>query len=92
MNRIISINTNGSVSCIYDDKLRQMLDKLGQKLSIKRVSYVEPIDGQWYVDLSPIDGPKFGPFKFRSDALAAEHQWVEQSCLRKSHSLPSEQK
>jgi hypothetical protein len=32
----------------------------------------------WSANLSPVRGPKLGPFPRRSQALAAERQWLEQ--------------
>jgi len=38
---------------------------------------VEPTsDGRWTVDLSPVNGPRLGPFPLRSAALATELQWL----------------
>ncbi len=69
------IATNGSIRCVYDEQLD--LSILG-RLSIQRGSHVEPTrDGQWMADLSPVNGPQLGPFESRSDALAAERQWLE---------------
>ena len=30
----------------------------------------------WWADLSPVKGPKLGPFSRRSDALQAENYWL----------------
>ncbi len=69
------IATNGSIRCVYDEQLD--LASLGQ-LSIQRGSHVEPTtDGQWTADLSPVKGPELGPFATRTEALAAERQWLE---------------
>jgi hypothetical protein len=32
-------------------------------------------------DMSPSSGPLLGPFDFRSEALAAEHSWLETNWL-----------
>ena len=45
-----------------------------------RYSFVQPVptdDGQWTADLSAVSGPVLGPFPLRSDALAAEVDWIE---------------
>jgi len=43
---------------------------------------VEPDQqGRWWADLSPIRGPSLGPFTQRSEALAAEHAWLETNWL-----------
>ena len=39
---------------------------------------LEPDDaGQWWADLSPVHGPRLGPFGVRSQALDAERLWLE---------------
>ena len=45
--------------------------------NIRRASHVEPDPyGKWFADLSPVNGPKLGPFAKRSEALAAEIDWI----------------
>jgi hypothetical protein len=57
------------------------LAELG-RLSITRGSHVEPdSEGRWIADLSPVDGPRLGPFEHRSQALAAEVDWLNQNWL-----------
>ena len=69
------IHVDGRIRCLYDESLA--LDQLGQ-LQIQRGSHVEPdATGQWQADLSPVGGPLLGPFARRSQALAAERQWLE---------------
>jgi hypothetical protein len=73
------ISPTGSVRCLYSEELD--LAALG-KLEIARASYVEPTaDGQWLADLAPVGGPVLGPFAQRSDALAAEVEWLERHWL-----------
>ncbi len=73
------ISTDGHVRCLYDETLE--LRQLGT-LRIQRASHVEPNEaGQWYADLSPVDGPQLGPLETRSEALAAERHWLEQHRL-----------
>jgi hypothetical protein len=68
------IQTGGRVRCLYGETLD--LNLLG-RLSIQRGSHVEPnVAGQWTADLSPVDGPKLGPFATRSEALSAEEKWL----------------
>ena len=77
----IIIKANGMASCIYSEQID--LTNIGP-LSIRRGSHVEPsADGHWIADLSPVNGPQLGPFKTRSQALAAETQWLEQHWLTK---------
>ena len=73
------IQPDGSVRCVYTETLD--LHVLGN-LSISRGSHVEPdSNGRWFADLSPVSGPCLGPFSQRSDALAAEHGWLEEHWL-----------
>ena len=68
------ITANGTVRCVYDETVD--LSAIGA-LSIRRGSHVEPDgDGNWWADLSPVDGPLLGPFVMRSSALDAEKQWL----------------
>ena len=65
---------SGGVKCIYDETLD--LRELG-RLSITRASHVEPdSDGSWFADMGPSGGPVLGPFRSRSEALAAEREWL----------------
>ena len=74
------IATSGSVRCLYDEALD--LAALGA-LTIRRASYVEPDEaGRWLAALSPVGGPVLGPFACRSQALAAEREWLEAHWLR----------
>ena len=70
---------DGSVKAIYDEALD--LATLG-RLSIRRASHVEPTpEGRWHADLRPVSGPVLGPYDFRSEALKAEHAWLERNWL-----------
>jgi len=74
MELVISFNEDGSVQSLYNEELN--LEEIGD-LNIKRASYVEPDkDGNWYVDLKPINGKILGPFKKRSEALKEEHKYI----------------
>ena len=69
------IQPNGTIKCIYDEALD--LNELGEVV-ILRASHVEPNDdGAWTADMSPIAGPRLGPFRRRSEALTAERRWLE---------------
>jgi hypothetical protein len=49
---------------------------------VRRASHVEPDDaGQWFADLAIMGGPRLGPFLVRSQALAAERQWLSEHWL-----------
>jgi hypothetical protein len=72
----IVISPAGNVRCIYDEAID--IHALG-KIEIQRASHVEPDQqGQWTADLSPVSGPTLGPFVHRSEALAAEIQWLRE--------------
>ena len=77
------INPAGAVSAVYGEEID--LASLG-RLSIARASRVEP-DGQgfWGADLGPAGGPVLGPFARRSEALKAEHDWLEANWLTRPH-------
>ena len=75
------VTSTGEVRCIYSDSIS--LSPLG-KLSITRASHVEPNSvGQWMADLSLVDGPLLGPFELRTEALAAEVDWLRKHWLLK---------
>lgn len=75
----IVIRPDGSARCVYSEAFD--LHALG-RLDIARGSHVEPDpSGQWFADLSPVSGPRLGPFSHRSDALAAEHDWLDRHWL-----------
>jgi hypothetical protein len=69
------IEPSGAVRAIYSEVIN--LAALGSP-AISRASYVEPDQhGRWWVDLSPVGGPVLGSFECRSEALAAEQEWLE---------------
>ena len=73
------IKPDGAAQCIYGEEID--LSALGRP-TISRASHVEPDQhGRWWADLSPIRGPILGPFSHRSEALAAEHVWLETNWL-----------
>lgn len=72
---------DGKVECIYSDALRPILKELG-KTNIRRASHVEPDEnGQWVADLSPVNGPKLGPYELRETALREEVKWLNENYL-----------
>lgn len=73
------ITRQGECRCLYDESIP--LNQMG-RLAIARGSHVEPdAAGNWWGDLSPVDGPKLGPFLSRSMALAAEAEWLTANWL-----------
>ena len=75
----IKVQPDGTTTHIYTEKLD--LSSIG-KPTTKRASCVEP-DGnnKWTADLALSSGPVLGPFDKRSDALAAEVEWLEKNIL-----------
>ena len=71
------VSADGVARCIYDEALD--LREIGA-LKITRASHVEPdAEGCWWADMGPVDGPVLGPFRSRSEALAAEREWLRRS-------------
>ena len=71
----LTIDAQGTVRALYSELID--LSALGS-VTIRRASHVEPDDlGRWWAHLSPVHGPTLGPFDRRSDALAAEADWLE---------------
>lgn len=59
------------------------------RIRITRASHVEPdADNNWWVDLSPVGGPRLGPYPFdeRSRALQDEVDWLRE------HDIPVPEK
>ena len=68
------IENDGSIRCVYGEQID--LQRLGST-RIARASHVEPDRrGRWFADMSPVAGPRLGPFARRSEALAAEVAWL----------------
>ena len=68
------ISPGGDLRCVYGETID--LHALGCS-TVSRASHVEPDrHGRWFADLSPVDGPLLGPFRRRSEALAAEERWL----------------
>lgn len=73
---LLRFDAAGTATTIYTETLD--LTELGS-VHIERASHVEPTpEATWEADLSPVGGPKLGPFAKRSDALRAEIAWLEQ--------------
>lgn len=80
MGQIIHITAEGHLTFVWDDDLATVFDG---KLSIKRASHVEPDDrGEWWADLSPVGGPKLGPYILRGTALHDERMWLNNNLAR----------
>ena len=73
------IDASGTLRCVYDEQID--LAAIGA-MTISRASHVEPDEhGQWGADLALVGGPSLGPFDQRSQALAAEQQWLGEHWL-----------
>ena len=68
----------GQIRFIYDDDLTALMEGQGQTTT-KRASHVEPCDGGWLADMSPVHGPVLGPFARRDEALAEEVKWLNKN-------------
>ena len=74
----ITLLVSASVEAIYDDESVELLRDLGN-VSIRRASHVEPEDDGWYADMSPVGGPKLGPFSTRARAIQCEVGWLQRN-------------
>jgi hypothetical protein len=82
------VEPGGVVRCLYDEAIN--LATLGSP-TITRASHVEPDQqGRWLAELSPVGGPVLGPFCLRSEALAAEKDWLEANWLCKDQATASQ--
>jgi hypothetical protein len=70
------VGTDGTVRMIYADEMAPVLAAMGE-VTVKRASHVEPAPGGWAADMAPVGGPVLGPYALRSEALAAEVQWLQ---------------
>jgi hypothetical protein len=74
------VSPSGEITMIYSEVLD--LAALGPQ-QIRRASHVEPdATGQWWAQI--IDGPRLGPFRRRSAAIAAEVDWLTRNRLLRS--------
>lgn len=62
---------------VYDDRLADVLAE-GET---RRASHVEPVEGGWQADLSPVGGPVSPVFALRTEALAWEVAWLRESLM-----------
>lgn len=67
--------TGDQFEAVYDDEIADVLPRLGA-YTVQRASHVEPCGDGWCADLKPRGGPVLGPFRLRSQALAAEREWL----------------
>jgi hypothetical protein len=82
-------NDDGTVSGLYADALRPVVEAIGPLAEIKRCSHIEPApDGQWWIYWAPWvrdtwpagwdfgDARPQGPFATKGDAEAAEKHFL----------------
>lgn len=75
----IIVTAGGVIRCVYAEDID--LAQLGE-VDVFRASHVEPdTHGNWWADLSPVGGPRLGPFDRRSAALHAEVSWLSRNWL-----------
>lgn len=75
------VRPDGTAQCLYAENIP--LAELGA-LQIKRASHVEPdAAGGWTADLRPSGGPFMVGFRTRSDALAAEADWLNKEMAQR---------
>ena len=68
------IGLGGVVRMIYSELVEP--HAFGEP-AIARGSHVEPDqNGFWWADLTPVNGPRLGPYQMRSKAIAAEIAWL----------------
>lgn len=73
------VQPKGTIRCVYGEQIE--LSRLGN-LAVRRASHVEPNEeGRWLADLSPVSGPKLGPYDKRSEALREEEAWLQANWL-----------
>lgn len=81
----VVILSDGSVKFLYYDELKPLLD-IGD-VHVSRASHVDPertAEGlKWFCDLSPVNGPKLGPFETRAEAIEEEVKWLSANYLTK---------
>ena len=78
----VAIAPDGTMRFIYNDNLRPLLETGAARIT--RASHVEPEGTKWVADLSPVSGPKLGPFDTRQEALSAEVAWLNENLGRVS--------
>lgn len=78
----IFIRPDGTAQCLYSEDIN--LSTLGA-LDIRRASHVEPGKaGEWVADLRPSGGPVMTGFQTRSEALAAEAEWLNREMTHRN--------
>jgi len=77
------IGLGGNVRMIYSELIEP--HAFGTP-TIERGSHVElDQNGCWWADLSPVNGPRLGPYLIRSKAIEAEIAWLKEFWLEPDH-------
>ena len=81
------VNTeDNTLRCIYDDRVIKMIENVGEIVSIKRISDIEPDkEGRWHIQyrVSPTRMTDHS-FRSRAAAIKFEHEVVEDFILEKA--------
>ncbi len=73
------IGLGGNVRMIYSELIEP--HAFGEP-RIERVSFAEPDqNGFWWATLTPVNGPRLGPYLMRSKAVEAEIAWLKEFLL-----------
>ena len=70
----VKIGKEGGITYIYNDSLVALSQQEGARIT--RVSHVEPCEGGWGATMIK-NGKFLGPYKLRSEALAAEMEYLD---------------
>ena len=81
----IIISPKGQIRYIYNDDLLGLAEQ--GTATVRRASHVEPCEGGWQADMSPVNGPVLGPYKRRADALRHEVEWLETNKIPQPNSV-----
>ncbi len=71
----LAIESDGAIVMIYDDDDRELID--AGAACIARVSDVEPNENGEWLAIMRRDSVVLGPFRLRSEALAAEVKYLQ---------------
>ena len=64
---------------VYNDLTARGMAAIAASADTLRASHVEPSGMGWTADMSPVSGPKLGPYPQREEALAAERVWLQEN-------------
>lgn len=70
-----AVEADGAVVTIYDDCHADLFDE--SSVTVTRASHVEPSEGGWSADMTPVGGSILGPYRLRQEALDAEVEYLK---------------